>query len=73
MEKLKNILLGAAVAGVLLGPAAWADDSLQVSARLGQAAAIIARTAGETSLSDQAVAAAHAVLPQLTAGARARN
>jgi hypothetical protein len=73
MEKLGNMVFGAAVAGTLLGPAAWADDNLQFSARLSQAATMVVMTTGEVSLREQAVLAARALLPHLASGARSRN
>jgi hypothetical protein len=68
MQTLMNIAFGAALAGVSLGPAAWADVA-QVNGRLLHAASLFAGAEEAGSPLNHAVARARAALPDLPHGA----
>ena len=62
MKQLGNFAFGAALAGICLAPAAWADGSLLAKGQVPERAAFSALAAFPMG---QAMAAARAVLPHL--------
>jgi len=64
MQTLANIVFGAVLAGLSLGPAAWADVA-QVGDRLSKAALFVAGTQCAGTQLSHAVARARAALPDL--------
>ncbi|HTT98191.1 MAG TPA: hypothetical protein VMF58_09090 [Rhizomicrobium sp.] len=64
MQMLVNLAFGAAVAGLSLGPAGWADLA-EMEAKASHAVMAIAGFEGTTSQLDAAAARARAALPQM--------
>jgi hypothetical protein len=67
MQTLANIVGGAVLAGLSLGPAAWADAS-QMGAQISRAVSIVAGTECAGARLSHAVAKARAALPELPNG-----
>jgi len=67
MQTLTNIVFGAVLAGLSLGPAAWADAA-QINARVSKAAMVLVGLEDAASPLDHAVAKARAALPHLPNG-----
>ena len=65
MQTLGNLVLGAVLAGISLGPAPWADASLLVHTGLSKAVVIIAETEKPGSPLDHPVATARAAFAHL--------
>ena len=68
MQNLANIVFGAILAGVSLGPPAW-TDAAQAGAQLTRAVTLVAGTECAGSRLSHAVARARAALPELPNGA----
>jgi hypothetical protein len=68
MQTLANIVFGAILAGVSLGPAAWTDVA-QAGSQITKAVAVITGTECAGSRLSHAVAKARAALPELPNGA----
>jgi hypothetical protein len=68
MQTLANIVFGAALAGLSLGPVAW-TDAAQAGAQLTRAVALVAGTECAGSQLSHAVTKARAALPGLPLGA----
>jgi hypothetical protein len=68
MQTLMNIVFGAVLAGLSLGPAAW-TDAAQVGAQLSKAVSVVAGTECAGQRLSHAVAKARAALPELPNGA----
>ena len=64
MHTLANIVFGAVLAGLSLGPAAWADAA-QVGNDVSRAVLVVAGRDCATTQLGHAVAKARAVLPEL--------
>ena len=64
MQTLANIVFGAALAGLSLGPAAWADAA-QVGNDVSRAVLVIAGSECASTPLGHAVAKARAALPEL--------
>ena len=67
MQTLTNIVFGAVLAGLSLGPAAW-TDAAQINARVSKAAMVLVGLEDAASPLDHAVANARAALPHLPNG-----
>jgi len=67
MQTLTNIVFGAVLAGLSLGPAAW-SDAAQLKARCSKAAMVLVGLEDSASPLDHAVAQARAALPHLPNG-----
>jgi hypothetical protein len=64
MQTLTNIVFGAVLAGISLGPAAWSDAS-KLNACVSKTAMILIGLEGGASPLDHAVAKARGALPHL--------
>ena len=67
MQTFTNIVFGAVLAGLSLGPAAW-TDAAQINARVSKAAMVLVGLEDAASPLDHAVAKARAALPHLPNG-----
>jgi hypothetical protein len=67
MQTLTNIVFGAVLAGLSLGPAAW-SDAAQINAKISKTVMVMVGLEESASPLDHAVARARAALPHLPNG-----
>jgi hypothetical protein len=68
MQTLANIVFGAVLAGLSLGPAAWADAG-QIGTNVSRAVLVVAGMDCRETALNHALAKARAALPELPHGA----
>jgi hypothetical protein len=73
MQTLGNLVIGAVLAGLSLGPSAWADTRIEADHLMARAATIIVGKNEAGSALDHAVATARGTLSHLPGGERLRN
>jgi hypothetical protein len=73
MQTLGNLLVGAILAGLSLGPAAWADTKMEADHLISTAAMVIVGRGETGSAFGHAVATVRGTLSRLPGGESLRN
>lgn len=73
MQTLGNLLVGAILAGLSLGPAAWADTKMEADHLISSAAMVIVGRGETGSALGHAVATVRGTLTRLPGGESLRN